>query len=129
MITIGLARIGNEPVMRYLADGKPVLDLSLAYNYGKKDQSGNKPTQWVNAAMFGDRAEKLLPYLNKGDQIMVSLEDLHIDNYNKKDGTAGTSLKARINSVELIAKKKDEPKEQPAPQSKSFDDLTDDVPF
>lgn len=126
MLTIGLARIGNEPVLRYLPDGKAVLDLSLAYNYGRKDQSGNKPTQWVTAAMFGDRAEKLLPYLHKGDQVMVSLEDLHIDTYQKKDGTQGNSLKARIGTLELVSK----PKEQkPAATTAGINELEDDIPF
>lgn len=110
MITIGLARIGNEPVVRYLPDGKPVLDLSLAYNYGRKDANGNYPTQWVNATLFGDRAEKLQVYLRKGGQILVQLDDLHIDTYQKKDGSNGSSLKARIGNIELVSRESQEPK-------------------
>lgn len=126
MRTIGLTRIGNEPVVRYLPDGKPVLELSLAYNYGKKDQTGTKPTQWISATMYGDRVEKLIPYLHKGDQLVVFLEDVHIETYQKKDGTSGSSLKARLNSVELITKPKEE---KPAALTISINDLDDDVPF
>lgn len=133
MITIGLVRIGNEPVIRYTADNKPVLDLSLAYNYGRKGQDGKYPTQWVNASLWGDRAEKLLPYLHKGNQIVVHLSDVHIDTYPKKDGTQGSNLKARIADLNLVnAGEKRE--EQPAAQStaqpaRTFDDLPDDLPF
>lgn len=128
MITIGLARIGNEPVLRYTADNKPVLDLSLAYNYGRKGQDGKYPTQWVYATLWGDRAEKLLPYLHKGNQIMVQLSDLHIDSFTKKDGTSGNSLKARIADINLISA--GEKREEPAPKpARSFDDLDDDIPY
>lgn len=126
MRTIGLTRIGNEPVVRYLPDGKPVLELSLAYNYGKKDQTGTRPTQWISATMYGDRVEKLIPYLHKGDQLVVFLEDVHIETYQKKDGTSGSSLKARLNSVELITKPKEE---KPAALTTSINDLDDDIPF
>jgi single-stranded DNA-binding protein len=36
MLLIGLARIGKDPAIRYTGDGKPVMDLSLAMDYGKK---------------------------------------------------------------------------------------------
>lgn len=126
MITIGLVRIGNEPVMRYLPDGKPVLDLSLAYNYGRKDDSGNRPTQWVNATLYGDRAQKLMPYLGKGSQVLVALEDMHIDTYQKRDGTQGSSMKARIGNIELVSKPKEE---KPAASTASINELDDDIPF
>lgn len=126
MITIGLVRIGNEPVMRYLPDGKPVLDLSLAYNYGRKDDSGNRPTQWVNATLYGDRAQKLMPYLGKGSQVLVALEDMHIDTYQKRDGTQGSSMKARIGNIELVGKPKEE---KPAASTASINELDDDIPF
>lgn len=110
MLTIGLVRIGNEPVVRYTADNKAILDLNLAYNYGRKDANGMYPTQWINASMFGDRVEKLAPYLKKGSQIVVELNDLHLDNYTKKDGTPGSSLKARVSNLTLISEPKKEAK-------------------
>lgn len=128
MITTGLVNIGNEPVVRYMPDGKAVLDLSLAYEYGRKNQDGKRSTQWISASMFGDRAEKLMPYLKKGDQIMVVLDDIHIENFVKKDGTSGTSLKAKINNVDLIRKKKEEPRAQQRDEV-TFDDIKDDIPF
>ncbi len=127
MITIGLARIGNEPVIRYTPDNKPVLDLSLAYNYGRKKQDGSYPTQWVNATLWGDRAEKLVPYLHKGNQVLVHLDDLYLDHYTKKDGTQGSNIKARISELKLISgEKREEEAQQPA---RTFDDMKDDFPF
>lgn len=128
MISVGLVNIGNEPVLRYMPDNKPVLDLSLAYEYGRKGQDGKRPTQWVSASMFGDRAERLTPYLKKGDQIMVTLEDIHIEVFTKKDGTQGSSVKARIANVELVRKQKQE-REEERKSEVTFDDLKDDIPF
>jgi single-strand DNA-binding protein len=133
MLMIGLARIGNEPVVRFTKDNKPVLDLSLAYNYGRKGDDGKQPTQWVNGTMFGDRVEKLAPYLSKGSLILVNLEDVHIESYTRKDGSSGVALRGRISSLEFAGGNNDrkvEPKEQPKQEkSGSFDDLDDDVPF
>lgn len=113
MLMIGLARIGNEPVVRYTADNKAVLDLNLAYNYGRKDANGMYPTQWIYASMFGERVEKLSPYLKKGGQIVVELSDVHIDNYTKKDGTPGSSLKAKLSNLTLVSEKKETKSDQP----------------
>lgn len=138
MLTVGIARIGNEPVVRYTAEGKAVLDLSLAYNYGRKGQDGNTPTQWVKASLWGERGEKLQPYLQKGAQIFVQLADLHIETYAKKDGSPGFDLRARIENVQLIGDRKADqqpaPHEQfqrraPAPATSVPDGLDDDIPF
>lgn len=132
MFATGLARIGNDPVIRFLNDGKPVLDLSLAFRYGKKDQNGKYPTQWVEATMYGDRCEKLVDYLRKGNQIVVYLEDVHVQTYTKKDGSMGSSLKARLNNLEFVNDRQDKPKEEVKEEPKqavTFDDINDDVPF
>jgi single-strand DNA-binding protein len=134
MLTVGIARIGNEPVVRYTSDGKAVLDLSLAYSYGRKGQDGNMPTQWVKASLWGERGEKLQPYLHKGAQIFVQLADLHIETFIKKDGTSGFDLRARVDNVQLIGERKEQreaaPQRQaPAPASSGMDGLDDDLPF
>lgn len=124
MITVGLARIGNEPVVRYTADSKPLLDLSLAYDYGRKDQSGKRPTQWITATLFGDRAEKIATYINKGDQVSVQLSDVHVETFTKKDNTQGVTLKARIADIEFISKRHIE-----APKSAPAHELDEEMPF
>jgi single-strand DNA-binding protein len=139
MLTVGIARIGNEPVVRFTNDGKPLLELSLAYNYGRKGSDGNTPTQWVKATLWGDRCEKLQPYLHKGAQIFAQLEELHIETYNKKDGSPGFDLRARIANIQLIGERRQEQREaapheqfqrrSPAPAPSAMDGLDDDIPF
>lgn len=122
MHLIGPARLGKDVELRYTPDGKAVANLALAFNYGKKGQDGKKPTQWIDAALFGDRAEKLAPYLLKGTQIDVHLADPHIETYTSRDGTTGSKLVAYVNHLELVGNAPQQqtgqqaPAPRPAPQ-------------
>ena len=69
----GLARIGKDAEVRYSPNGDAIANLSLAFTYGKKGTDGKRPTQWVDATLWGKRAESLAPYLKKGGQIVVYL--------------------------------------------------------
>jgi single-strand DNA-binding protein len=143
MILSGLARLGRDAVVRNTPDGTAVANLALAYNYGKKDADGKRPTQWVDASLWGERATKLAQYLTKGTQISVALEDVCGHTYKKSDGTSGFSIKGRVMSLEFAASKPAEPKPaeqrqeqkpQPATKPKTsgdhpFADMDDDIPF
>ena len=98
---IGMARLGRDSETRYLNDGTPVLNMALAVNYGKKGQDGNRPTQWIEAAMFGDRAAKIAEWMVKGSAHCFTLSDMHIETYAKSDGSQGVKLAARVDDVEL----------------------------
>lgn len=144
MILTGLARLGADCEVRYLQDGTPVGDLSLAWNYGKKGSDGKRPTQWVRASIWGDRAEKLAPHLTKGSAISVVLDDVHIEEYERRDGGTGTALKGRVSQLEFAgggrreggeerpARQEAEPASKPQPAKSgggAFDEMDDDIPF
>lgn len=140
----GLMRLGRDAEVKTLPSGKQVANLSLAYNYGQKDGDAY-PTQWIDAAFWGERAEKLAQYLTKGSLHCFTLSDVHIEEY-EKDGYAAFKLVARVDDVELGPKREgggsDAPPQRrpapapaprqaqaPAPRAASgFDDM-DDIPF
>lgn len=99
-------RVGNEVTLRYAPNGDAILNLSLAYNYGKKGADDKKPTQWVDAVLFGKRAENLSKHIAKGDQIFAELRDVHIETYEGRNGP-GHKLAAIIDDVELIGGRRD----------------------
>ena len=99
MILTALARLGKDPELRYLASGDPVMNLALAINYGKK-VDGKRPTQWIDAALFGKRAESLAPYLSKGSLVFVVIDEPHIETYQGKNGP-GAKLVGRVSSIEF----------------------------
>jgi single-strand DNA-binding protein len=131
MILTGVTRIGNDPAVRYTPNNDPVLELSLAYNHGKKQDDGKRPTQWVSATLWGPRAERVAPHLTKGTQVFVSCSDVFVKVYKKKDGTDGYSLSCRIDNLEFVSGGKgEEPKAKTAPaKSAGFNELEDDIPF
>lgn len=134
----GLARIGKDAEVRFTPGGTPVANVSLAFTYGKKGDDGKRPTQWVDASLWGQRAEGMAPYLLKGKQIVAYLEDVTMQSYTKGDGTTNTKMVARLADLEFVADGSDsgqraapaQPQRQaPAPsQGSGFDDL-DDIVF
>jgi len=98
-------RLGKDATIRYTPGGDAVANLSLAYNYGKKDGEGKRPSQWVSATLWGERATKLAQYLLKGQQLCVTLDDIHVETYERREGGTGVNLKARVVSLEFAGSK------------------------
>ena len=128
---IKLVRIGKDAELRS-ANGKPVLSLSVVYDVG---YGANKKSQWLNLAMWGAQAEKTVQYFTKGKQIVVRVDDLHIEEYNGKSGLKGTLV-----SFEFVqdGKRDNAPQENPNTPSRqphrqaptnTFDDDLDGLPF
>ena len=139
MKAFGLARLGRDAEIRTTSQGESVATLALAFSYGRKGSDGKRPTQWVDAALWGKRAEALAPYLLKGGLVSISLEDVHIETFDGKNGP-GHKLAARVVDVELASPKQDSaspaPRAAPAPRpapapsgGHGFEDMGDDVPF
>ena len=127
----GLARIGKDVEVRYSPNGDAIANLSLAFTYGKKGADGKRPTQWVDATLWGKRAESLAPYLKKGGQIVVYLSDINIQTYDSKSGQ-GVKLVGKVDDLELIGSKVQtaqvQPERAPVP-SRGLTDLDSDLPF
>jgi hypothetical protein len=64
------------------------------------------------------------------------LEDIHIEVYNKKDGTSGTKLTGKIGNLDIVSRPQGDNASEAAPvpavQKKvvtPVDDMDDDIPF
>ena len=143
---IGTFRLGRDAELRYTSGSEPVANLALAFNYGQKGQDGSRPSQWVEASIWGKRAEALAQYLTKGSQIYAVLDGPHIETYEGRNGQ-GVKLVARVMEIELIGGRPAGQAQAQAPtnaqrpantgrapmpaqqRSSGFDDMDDDVPF
>jgi single-strand DNA-binding protein len=126
----GIARIGKDVEVRYSPSGDAIANISLAFSYGKKQSDGKRATQWVDATLFGKRAESLAPYLKKGGQIVAYLSDVNIQTYESKSGQ-GVKLVGKVEDLELIGGQV-ERAPQPVAQAKPVElaDIEDDsIPF
>lgn len=136
-----LARLGQDADVRFTANGMAVANLRMAYNYGRKDQNGKRPSQWVHAALFGKRAESMQQYLTKGTLLFVSLSDVHVREFERQDGSAGAALEARVDDLQFVPGQRQQdqsPAQQQAQQSSYQNqqpagggggDLDDEIPF
>ncbi len=97
-------RVGRDTIVRYTASGMAVAAITLAYEYGRKDQqTGKKPTQWIEVTMWGKTAEALSQYLTKGKQVFIEAKDVHVQTYDKNDGTQGFKLAAEFVGVKFAS--------------------------
>lgn len=137
----GMARLGRDAELRYTPDGTSVASLALAFDYGKKGQDGRRPTQWIEASLWRQRAEALAPYLLKGTRLSVVVDDVHVETFQKNDGTQGVKLVGVVSTIEFGSSpqttgQEPQPTQQRAPATQqprqapaSLADMSDDVPF
>lgn len=117
---VGVFRLGQDAALKQTATGQTVMELSLVYNYGKKDDN---QSQWISAAMWGDRGNKVAEYMTKGKQIYAVLEEPHVETFQKKDGTWGAKLSARIGYFEFVQSAAPEPKQEAKPAQEEDDSI------
>lgn len=134
----GLFTLGRNAELRTTANGDRVASMAMAYNYGRKGSDNKTPSQWVDAALWGDRAEKLIEYLTKGSQFYMQLDDLHVETYDKRDGGQGVKLVARVGQIEFTRGQAKPATPAPPPKpvapvakpASGFDELDDqEIPF
>lgn len=132
--------LGRDAELRTTPGGHVVLNFSVGVSVGFGD---NQKTLWVGCALWGDRAEKLAPYLTKGKPVSVS-GDVDLRTYETNAGKSGAELTLNVQRVTLMGGRKDEERpaannrssnqstRQPAEQSQqtaATEDFDDDIPF
>lgn len=79
-------------------DKTKVINFSVAVNQGYGEK---KTTLWVDAAKFGDKTT-VANYLKKGTKVFISGEPT-LQSWVSKTGNNGTSLRLRVNELELLS--------------------------
>ncbi len=117
-------RLGRDAETRYTQGGKPVTSFTVAVDVGFGER---KQTMWVSCACWGDRWEKLAPYLTKGGMVTVTGE-AELQTYKGKDGEK-TNLGCNVRDIQLPPKQEqDSPTPRRQPPRQSHDD-SDEIPY
>ena len=147
-----IGRLGRDAELRYTPDGNAVCNLALACEYGRKGQDGKRPTQWVDATLWGKQAEAMAQYLVKGQQVYFTIDDAHVETYTKSDHSQGVKLTGRVIIIKFAGnppqqaqgnQSAQQPRQQqrtqqqrPAPQQSQqgtngpdYESFDDDIPF
>lgn len=130
-----IGNLGRDPEIRYMPDGTPTAQVSIATSETWKDrQSGElrESTEWHRVVFYRGLAEVVGEYLVKGSTVYIEGK-LKTRKYTDKDGVE--KYVTEIRAAELImlgGKRKDDAKGgEPESGKKYRDDADgdDDIPF
>ncbi len=99
MFTVHVAgHLGKDPETRFTPSGQKVTTFSIATNQrkGKEDV-----TIWVRVTIWGDRFDKILPYLKKGSAVIVTGRMNPPSSYTDKEGRTQVSLEVTAEMIEF----------------------------
>lgn len=102
-----IGRLGQDPDVRFTADGTTVATLSLATTTSWKDkQTGERKEKaiWHRCVMFGAKAEVAQNHFKKGMRLYIEGETQHKE-YTDKEGIKRYSTEVRVESFEFLSSK------------------------
>jgi single-strand DNA-binding protein len=137
--------LGQDPDVKYTANGAPVVNVSVATNESWKDrQSGEmqERTEWHRIVIFGKLAEIAAQYLKKGSQAYFEGR-IQTRKWQDNEGKDRYSTEIVANEMQMLGGRSSGGSEPSAPyepaakpQSKPaaaetapMDDGFDDIPF
>ena len=97
-----LGRLGKDPVVRRLDNGRVVANVTLATNdYYTKDGQRMESTEWHNLEMWDKQAETAEKYLKKGSLLYVEGK-IRTDRYTDAEGQERQTRKIRVNNFQMM---------------------------
>lgn len=94
-----VGRLGADPETRFTPSGQKVTSLRLATN---SRRGGKEETTWWRITIWGDRFDKMLPYLKKGSALMV-VGELKAEIYMDKSGQPQISLEVTADILKFMS--------------------------
>jgi single-strand DNA-binding protein len=97
-----MGRLGKDPVVRRLENGRVVANVTLATNdYYTKDGQRLESTEWHNLEMWDKQAETAEKYLKKGSLLYVEGK-IRTDKYTDAEGQERQARKIRVASFQMM---------------------------
>ena len=121
-------RIGNDPEPRYFDDGNVVVNLSLAcrrkYHYlerkAREIKSGEEETDWFGLEIWGQTAEYVSKFVDKGSRVGV-IGALQIDKWtDKATGEPRSRAKVIVRELDILETKAESDMRRSNRRSPSF---------
>jgi len=139
--------LGQDPEMRYTANGSAVANISVATNETWKDKStgeAQERTEWHRIVMFGKLAEIASQYLKKGSQAYFEGR-IQTRKWQDNSGNDRYSTEIVANEMQMLGgragagggapmessgQSQSQSQSRPAPaETAPMDDGFDDIPF
>ncbi len=84
-----MGNLGSDPVTRFTATGQKVTSFNVATNVKKGEAT---ITNWYRITIWGDRFEKMMPYLKKGSSLIIIGELQKPEIWTDKEGRSQIQL-------------------------------------
>ena len=143
-LVIILGNLGNDPEVRYMPNGEPVANLSIATSETWNDKNtGEKreKTEWHRVVAYRRTAEIIGQYTRKGSKLYVEGK-LQTRKWTDNNGVDRYTTEIIADSVQLLDSRRDDQDGQQGYQQQGYQqqqrqqhnpppqqDFDDDVPF
>lgn len=77
-VLIDTFRVCYDAVLSTTEDDIPIMKIMMAYNYGKRRDDGQRPTQLVEGVMRGVRVRNLAPLVLQNALVHAVIKDAHV---------------------------------------------------
>ena len=134
--------LGQDPEIRYTANGSAVANISVATNESWKDKAtgeAQERTEWHRIVMFGKLAEIAQQYLKKGSQAYFEGR-IQTRKWQDQSGNDRYSTEIVANEMQMLGGRgggggaptesgDQSQSKSPTPETAPMDDGFDDIPF
>ena len=94
-ICVLTGNLGDDPVLHYSSDGKPVAKFDLAFRQAKQK------TGWIKITCFQHQAESAEKYLHKGARVTIT-GSLDKETWETDQGEKRSAYQIICNGIEFI---------------------------
>ena len=103
-----IGRLGNEPELKNLDNGKMLTKFSLATSESYKNSEGERieETQWHSIVAWGKTAEIASKYLKKGSGVAIEGKLIH-RSYETAAGERKYITEINMNEMVMVGAKRD----------------------
>lgn len=116
-LVILTGNLGNDPEIRYTANGTPVANFRMATNEVYNDKQGvrQEKTEWHRIVVWGKMAEACGEYLSKGRQVHIQGK-LQTRSWKDKDNVTRYTTEIIAQRVEFLGGARQQSNQQQAKQ-------------
>ena len=125
-----VGHLGQDVEVKASSNGQVYAKLSIAVDRGKDREGAKRNALWVRGTIWGTRAEKLAPFLKKGNMVAIAGE-IDLNEWTSKDGEKHADIECNVSTFSFAGggDKKEESEPQAAPVGCSTIDDSVDIPF
>ncbi|OZI13446.1 single-stranded DNA-binding protein [Bacillaceae bacterium SAS-127] len=102
-----VGRLTKDPEVRFTADGRTLLNMTVAVNRPYRNQEGLSQTDFIYCTVWNKSAENTAKYCRKGSLVGV-LGTIQTRTYDDKDGKRTYVTEVIVNTIRFLDKKRND---------------------